>query len=260
MRAAGEGPDFGQQVVAIQHQVAAIHLRGRGRLAQEQQDRGGKVVAVNLGGDAGLDGAACQIVGEQAAPFAGMAVNAGCADRCARKGKAGEVILGIRLDLAIEVGGPGGQVVGQKGAGGMAVMDRTRGQKDDASHAAANSRIEQATGTVPVQAQETLGIVPFAAAIPAGGVGKGAMDQRIMACQVGGIAQAKAVAAIQPRDRVACPLGCAQDKVADDTRCAGQRDAPQAAGRTWAARSGTGWPSAMARHNSIKGRSRWVLS
>ena len=42
MRAAGQGLHPGQQVTAIQDQVAAIHLLGWGWLVQQQQDRGGR--------------------------------------------------------------------------------------------------------------------------------------------------------------------------------------------------------------------------
>ena len=106
MRAAGAGPDAGQQVVAVEEEVGDVV--GAGRRGEGEEDGGGEVGAVDLGGDARRDGIAAQVAGEERLPFVrAAAVDAGGAQGDAARTEGG---LGGELDLAVERIGGGGSV------------------------------------------------------------------------------------------------------------------------------------------------------
>ena len=173
VRAAGQHPDAGEEVVAVEQEVGGVDGTGGGRL-EEEDHGGGEVVAVDLGGDARGDLFAAQVGGEEVLPLVRTAaVDTGGAQRDAARA---EGRLGGELDLAVERVGIGWIGLAQDFAAAAVAVDGAAGEKDDVGVA---GRVEEGAGAVEVQAAEIRGIVALAAAVGAGDMGERRVDESV---------------------------------------------------------------------------------
>ena len=173
VRAAGEAPGRGRGGRggrASRSEALNGPVVGRG---EEQEDGGGEVGAVELGGGARGDRLAGEVGGEERMPLV-AAVDAGGADRGAARGRGR--VSASSLICAVERVGGGRVGLAQGLAAAVVAVDGARGEEDDAGVAGG---VEQAQGAVAVQAAEAGGVVALAAAVGAGDVGEREVDEGV---------------------------------------------------------------------------------
>ena len=153
--------------------------------SKHQRDGACDVPAVDFGAAARFDRLAVEKVGEERQPFVGAAGDRPSVDACYpqagdREGRAGRFrkpFLRRQLDFAIERVRPRQGFLVEHGPRRLGAVDGARGEEDAASRARLPGGTEQRDAALEIEPPEALRRVALAAAIAAGNVIEGGMNE-----------------------------------------------------------------------------------